>query len=339
MESWRQGDIPASTAIVTESLSSSEWNFNTAAGGGLRERLLSSPVRLEDLTHIFVGLQTSADKIYVLEHVRDIGKDNVLVRDADGAEWTLERELLRPFLSHVSLGRYERPQPLHWLIFPYDIADGKAKLIEAKVLRARSPQVWAYLSAQATALKRREGGKWNHSQWYAFGRSQNLAEMDPSKLVVQVISQSGRYAFDDAACYFTGGGNGPYYGVRWRDPYNAHSLHFLQALLNSRLLDWLLHGISTPFRGGYWSYGKRFIEQLPIRTIDFDNPADKKAHDTIVKHVETMLQLHKDLQSVTLPHDKEQIKRRIEHTDRQIDALVYELYGLTEEEIRIVEGK
>ena len=39
------------------------------------------------------------------------------------------------------------------------------------------------------------------------------------------------------------------------------------------------------------------------------------------------------------PQDKERVKREIESTDRQIDRLVYELYGLTEEEIRIVEGK
>jgi hypothetical protein len=39
------------------------------------------------------------------------------------------------------------------------------------------------------------------------------------------------------------------------------------------------------------------------------------------------------------PQEQELVKREIESTDRQIDALVYELYGLTEEEIRIVEGR
>lgn len=39
-----------------------------------------------------------------------------------------------------------------------------------------------------------------------------------------------------------------------------------------------------------------------------------------------------------VPHLKQQIQHRIDHTDRQIDALVYELYELTDEEIRIVEG-
>lgn len=50
-----------------------------------------------------------------------------------------------------------------------------------------------------------------------------------------------------------------------------------------------------------------------------------------------MLALHKQLQEARTPHDEIALQRQIEATDRQIDALVYELYGLTEEEIRIVE--
>ncbi|MGD8719319.1 MAG: hypothetical protein PVH29_10915 [Candidatus Zixiibacteriota bacterium] len=36
--------------------------------------------------------------------------------------------------------------------------------------------------------------------------------------------------------------------------------------------------------------------------------------------------------------DKQRLQRAIKTTDRKIDTLVYELYGLTDEEIRIVEG-
>ncbi len=54
--------------------------------------------------------------------------------------------------------------------------------------------------------------------------------------------------------------------------------------------------------------------------------------------VETMLKLHKDLPRIQTPHEQESLQRQIAATDQQIDALVYELYGLTKEEIRIVEG-
>jgi hypothetical protein len=50
-----------------------------------------------------------------------------------------------------------------------------------------------------------------------------------------------------------------------------------------------------------------------------------------------MLDLHTQLATANGEHERTMLQRQIEATDRQIDALVYELYGLTEEEIRIVE--
>ena len=79
------------------------------------------------------------------------------------------------------------------------------------------------------------------------------------------------------------------------------------------------------------------IEQLPIRTIDFDDPADAARHERMVALVQRMLDLHKRLPAASLPQDKDLLQRRIDATDRQIDALVYELYGLTADEIAIVE--
>jgi hypothetical protein len=50
------------------------------------------------------------------------------------------------------------------------------------------------------------------------------------------------------------------------------------------------------------------------------------------------LKLNKDLPKAKTPHEQESLQRSIAATDNQIDALAYELYGLTEEEIRIAEG-
>jgi hypothetical protein len=77
-----------------------------------------------------------------------------------------------------------------------------------------------------------------------------------------------------------------------------------------------------------------YIKQIPIPA----NP-NPETRDILIKLVESMLQLNKDLQQAVLPEQKEQIKARINYTDKKIDKLVYELYGLTEEEIKIVEGE
>ena len=67
------------------------------------------------------------------------------------------------------------------------------------------------------------------------------------------------------------------------------------------------------------------------------NSEDKVRHEKMVSLVERMLELHKTPSACT-PQDKERVKREVESTDRQIDRLVYELYGLTDDEVKVVEG-
>jgi hypothetical protein len=80
------------------------------------------------------------------------------------------------------------------------------------------------------------------------------------------------------------------------------------------------------------------MTQLPIRAIDFSDPADNARHDRMVELVEQMLGLNKQLAESKEPQTKTVLQRQIETTDRQIDRLVYELYELTGDEIKIVEG-
>jgi len=108
-------------------------------------------------------------------------------------------------------------------------------------------------------------------------------------------------------------------------------------LLNSRLLDYFFKHVSTNFNSGYFAANKQYIEQLPIRTIDFSAPEDIARHDQMVELVERMLELHERLAGAKIERERTVIGHQISATDRQIDRLVYELYGLTDEEIRIVE--
>lgn len=59
----------------------------------------------------------------------------------------------------------------------------------------------------------------------------------------------------------------------------------------------------------------------------------------MVQLVEQMLALHKQLPEAKTGQEQTLIQRQIDATDRQIDKLVYELYDLTEDEIKIVEGQ
>ncbi len=119
---------------------------------------------------------------------------------------------------------------------------------------------------------------------------------------------------------------------------DAIKLYYVLGLLNSTLFDFVYQTFN-PERGEALAQVKATVlKQLPICRIDFSKPMEKEMHDDLVGLVEKMLDLHKQLQKASFETEKEPIERQIAATDKKIDDLVYKLYGLTEEEVRIIEG-
>jgi hypothetical protein len=158
----------------------------------------------------------------------------------------------------------------------------------------------------------------NHDHWYAFGRTQNLEQFEQPKILIQVLANRASMAVDLAGkYYFVGGGNAGGYGLTIKEKYGL-DLKYVLALLNSRLLDKLLQSISSQFRGGYFSYAKRFIEQLPIKI------ADKHTQEKVIKIVDQILNSRDEAERWKL--------------EKEIDDIVYEIYGLSEEEAKVIVG-
>jgi hypothetical protein len=117
---------------------------------------------------------------------------------------------------------------------------------------------------------------------------------------------------------------------------------YILGVLNSRLTWFATSRISIPFgtRAGEYRYRlfTQYIEQLPIRPIDPADKAGKTQRERMIELVNHQLSLHKQLAAAKTSQDQTVLQRQIDATDRQIDQFVYELYGLTKEEIRIVEA-
>jgi len=114
---------------------------------------------------------------------------------------------------------------------------------------------------------------------------------------------------------------------------NRVSQKYLTGLLNSKLIAfWLKH--KGKMQGTNYQIDKEPILQIPIFVPDLPNDD----YNQLLNLVDQMLKLNKDLQAATLPQQIEQLKSRIAYTDKKIDQLVYRLYDLTDDEIRIVES-
>ncbi len=115
------------------------------------------------------------------------------------------------------------------------------------------------------------------------------------------------------------------------------SSHYLLGLLLSKLINWYVYRFIFGKAIRTMHFDKPVTDRIPIRAIDYDNPADVATHDEIVALVDTMLSLHKQLPELA-GIKREVIEAQIEATDREIDGLVYRLYGLSDDEIKIIEG-
>ncbi len=115
-----------------------------------------------------------------------------------------------------------------------------------------------------------------------------------------------------------------------------YNLKFILALLNSKFINsWY----STNFPSGLHIKINE-LQNLPIPKINFFNKQNRQKHAELVKLADRMLKLNKELQKIPENSNKwNSIKSEIEKTDKKIDEEVYKLYGLTKEEIKIVEGK
>ena len=120
---------------------------------------------------------------------------------------------------------------------------------------------------------------------------------------------------------------------------SEYSTYFILAILNSKLISW---------------YAYRFIYSKAIMTMQFDNPttsripmplvdllkkSDKEIHDKLVNLVDNMIEINKKLNNEKNPDVVTMLSRKVEAIDDSIDEIVYGLYQLTEEEIKIVEGE
>lgn len=221
------------------------------------------------------------------------------------------------------------------ILFPYERQGASSGLVAAEKLAHDLPLTWSYLLANRAFLEGRERGLMRGPEWYAYGRSQALDVMPLPKLFTPDLAPQAAFSWDPTGeCFFTGGVAGGY-GLL---PSENYEPEYLLGLLNSRLLDWLVKQTATSMRGGWYSFESRFIRDLPIAVLGDPRAVEASAHDGVVGHVRQLLALSEGLRTARTAQEVARIKREFEAVDSRLDRLVYDLYGLDEADVALVEG-
>jgi hypothetical protein len=224
---------------------------------------------------------------------------------------------MKPFLNGRNLRRYYIDWSGTYIIYTYHgVAIEQYPAVEEHLRRFKSQ-----------LLKRATRQAWYELQQPQFNF---VHYMDGPKIIFPDIAPAPRFALDEKGFY---GSNTTYFIPR-RDLY-------LLALLNSRLGAFYFRQTCAGLEGAnetYLRFFGQYLEGFPVHPIDPSVPAENERHGKMVALAEQMLDLHKRLAASPDEGEQARLGRLIASTDLEIDTLVYELYGLTEEEVAIVEG-
>ncbi len=266
---------------------------------------------------IYYGIKTGLNEAFVID---DETKKRLIKEDRKCAD------LIKPFLAGKDIQRYQLPETTSHLIF---MPKGWTRSHYGK-----SRNAWSWLKENypaianhlhpfsAKAEKRSDQGDY----WWELRACDYYAEFEKPKILWPGISSEvTAFAIDE---------NG-YYGND-NNQLIISSDHYLLGLLNSRLMRFILQHVCDKVQGGFYRLKIIYIEQLPIRTIDFKNPSEKAIHDKLVSLVDRMLDLHKKKATLPPSAEREKIEREVAVTDEKIDEIVCGLYGITDEEREII---
>jgi hypothetical protein len=260
------------------------------------------------------------------------GDDETFVVDAK--ENGLEPEALRIPLFASDFGRYFLQPSSKWrIIFPYTIDSGVSRLCSSVELQKRYPKAFAHLQQRIGALRQRKQFK----EWFGYSAPRNLELHERAQIAVPLLASKSSFSLipqsmRGSLCPMASGGFTVCIGAECK-----LKPEFVLGLLNSRLLFWCLQQMSNVFRGGWITCTKQYFGELPIVHLDIDKPAERARHDHVVKLVDKMLALMPKLRAAKTDSERATLQNAATATDQQIDALVYELYGLSKEEIELVE--
>ena len=170
-----------------------------------------------------------------------------------------------------------------------------------------------------------------YGEWLAEPRF--TAPFEKNKIILRQTSDRIRAVMDQEKHYNLNN----IYNIELKN--TSYHYNYILGIINSTLMVYIYQKI-VPEKGKLFAEIKKVnLVKLPIRKIEFTDQNEKAMHDNMSELVNQMLNLNKKLNNAKLPQEKNLLQRQIETTDKQINQLVYELYDLTEEEIKIVESE
>lgn len=298
--------------IAQRELTADGWRLETPSVLRLVDKLRKSGTPLNEFVkgQFYRGITTGLNEAFIIDRT---------TRDRLLAEHPTAASMIKPFLRGRDIKRWRVDFQDTWLLyipwhFPLHL-DGSIKGASLKAEQAflrDYPAIYEHLSRFRDDLESRKQDETGlRYEWYALQRyaAEYWQEFEKPKIIYPDIAQRAEFAFDDGGRFAV--------NTLYILP---TSEKWLLSILNSSLMFWFYTKISAQIRGGFVRYIAQYVSQIPI------------VRNTQINTVNLLTEQLLAAKATNPAAD-------VSALEAEIDQRVYALYGLTAEEIRIVEGE
>ncbi|MGL2732789.1 Eco57I restriction-modification methylase domain-containing protein [Helicobacter pylori] len=292
----------------------------------LRDKMENIGTPLKDWgIQIYRGILTGCNEAFIIPTEK---REEILNACKTQEERERTERLIKPILRGKDIKRYSYEWAHLWVIFiPWHFPNtGSPKDMEQNEqdFSIHYPIVYVHLlSHKDKLLKRNKDETGKRYEWYCLQRwaANYLQDFEKEKIVYSEIVQEPRFYLDNGECELGG-----FYAEATSFILTGEHLCYLLGMLHSKLITF---AFKTFYAGGGlgesgYRYKKAFIERLPIPKITTKN---QELARKIIVLVDKILQAK-----------EKDPKANTQELEKEIDALVYQLYHLTDEEIKTIEN-
>lgn len=294
--------------------------------------------------NIFNGIQTSANKVYIFQPESE--DRQYYYFKYNNQPYQVEKKVTKPYFKTVSgddsLNTYRTFKPNARVMFPYKKkANGKLDVIKLSTIQRKYPYFYNYLTVIQPELDRPDRDikptPTTINEWHRFGRHQSLEACEiTEKIIVGVLAQENKYAVDTNGTLVSSGGTAGYCLVSIPAD-SQYSIYYIQAILGSIQGEWLASLYGEIFRGGFIARGTKVLKQIPVRTIDFNNPDDVAWHNEITERQKSLISLGDRIATAGNNTRKSTpLKRQFELLKAEQQQAINKLYGMTNDEVTLI---
>ncbi len=261
----------------------------------IKRKIESQGIPLKDWdVQIYRGILTGLNEAFIIDGET---RAKLISQDPKSAE------IIKPILRGKDIKRYHVEFADLWLINAHNGI--KEKNITPIDIPNKYPAIYKHLlKFKETAQKREDQG----DHWTNLRNCAYLDEFEKEKVVWGNLATDPSYALDDKGSVVNAPAN--------LLTSEKESIKYILAVINSRIMSFLLKFIAYSREGEFFEFKKIFVEQLPIKRI---SKQQQKPFEVLVDKIQALRQKSQDST----------------HLEKQLDVMVYKLYDLSYDEVQI----